>query len=217
MDEQQQAALATLDLEPGASLEEIRTAYRDLAKVWHPDRYQHESERLRKRAEEQMKRITRAFEVLTGFAPEPAQSSRAPMVMDFGKRWGYVNETGATVIEPQFDEAREFAGPLAAVKINGKWGYVNLTGFLQVNPLYDSAGDFSEGLAAVEWHGRWGYIDASGAFAITPRFQDAGPFESGTAEVRLGARRGRVNRSGEVQFDPFSAGRHIAGGAEEQH
>jgi hypothetical protein len=212
MDEQQKAAWTTLDLEPGASVEEIRAAYRDLAKVWHPDRYQHESERLRNRAEEQMKRITRAFEILTGAAPDAPPAARAPLVMDFGARWGYINETGATVIEPQFDVAREFSGPLAAVRINGKWGYVNLTGGLQVTPLYDSAGDFSEGMAAVEWHGRWGYIDTFGAFTITPRFQEAGPFVYGSAEVRLGARRGRVNRSGEVEFDQFSAGRHLPGG-----
>jgi curved DNA-binding protein CbpA len=33
----------TLELEPGATSEEIKAAYLDMVKVWHPDRYQHES------------------------------------------------------------------------------------------------------------------------------------------------------------------------------
>jgi len=33
-------ALETLDLGPNATLQEIRQSYRDLVKVWHPDKYQ---------------------------------------------------------------------------------------------------------------------------------------------------------------------------------
>ena len=33
-------ALETLDLGPNATLQEIKQSYRDLVKVWHPDRYQ---------------------------------------------------------------------------------------------------------------------------------------------------------------------------------
>jgi hypothetical protein len=210
-DEARQHALAILDVKSTATAEEIRTAYRDLVKVWHPDRYQRENDRLRLRAEEQMKRITWAHEQLLGSPPEPEKTERAPLVMDFGQRWGYIDETGATVIEPQFDEAREFAGGMAAVRIHEKWGFVNPSGDLPVTPLYDAAGDFSEGLAAVLWHGRWGYIDPQGAFVITPRFQEAGPFHDDHAEVRLGARRGRLARDGRVEFDPFTSGRHIEG------
>jgi len=202
-------ALQVLDLEPGASAEEVKAAYRDLVKVWHPDRYQHESERLRKRAEEHMKRITWAYEILIGQPAEAETRKHPPMVMDFGRRFGYIDETGATVIEPQFDEAREFVGGLAAVRIDDKWGFVNPEGVLAATPLYDAAGDFSEGLAAVQWYGRWGYIDVTGTFAITPRFQEAGPFVNGVAEVRLGARRGKLYRDGHVEFDPFGSGRHL--------
>src|SRR5712671_3878093 len=56
-----------LGLEPGTSLEEVKSAYRDLVNVWHPDRFGH-NERLRSKAEEQLKEINRAHEYLLAHA-----------------------------------------------------------------------------------------------------------------------------------------------------
>jgi len=53
----------TLGLEYGASAVEVKTAYRDLAKVWHPDRFTVDP-RLQERASEMMKRINLAYETL---------------------------------------------------------------------------------------------------------------------------------------------------------
>ena len=42
--------------------------------------------------------------------------------------WGYRDSnTGEYVIEPRFDQAREFSEGLAAVRINGMWGYIDTT------------------------------------------------------------------------------------------
>lgn len=49
-----------LDLQPGASRAEIKTAWRDLAQVWHPDRFTG-NERLQKKAEETLKEINEAY------------------------------------------------------------------------------------------------------------------------------------------------------------
>ena len=49
-----------LDLEPGASLVEVKRAWRDLTKVWHPDRFQDDPE-LRQRAEDRLKGINQAY------------------------------------------------------------------------------------------------------------------------------------------------------------
>jgi TonB family protein len=57
-----------LEVEPGASLEEIRQAYRDQTKVWHPDRFSNDI-RLQKRAEEKLKQINLAYQRLCGSAP----------------------------------------------------------------------------------------------------------------------------------------------------
>lgn len=70
---------AILVVDAGASLAEVKVAYRDLAQVWHPDRFQN-SPRLQAKAADQMKQINAAYEVLTKHlsAPRttPTQSKR---------------------------------------------------------------------------------------------------------------------------------------------
>ena len=57
-----------LGLEPGASPEELRGAYLDLARVWHPDRFQHD-DRLRAKAEQTLQRINEAHAFLVAAGP----------------------------------------------------------------------------------------------------------------------------------------------------
>jgi hypothetical protein len=52
--------LEVLGLEPTASAEEFKAAYRDLAKVWHPDRFTHDP-RLQQKAQEKLKEINDAY------------------------------------------------------------------------------------------------------------------------------------------------------------
>jgi hypothetical protein len=66
-------ALAELELGEYATPAEIKAAYRDLVKVWHPDRFGEDS-RLRQRAEERLQRINEAYRRLESgdFTPEPS-------------------------------------------------------------------------------------------------------------------------------------------------
>jgi DnaJ like chaperone protein len=57
-----------LEIEPGASREEIRAAYRRLAAQYHPDKVQHLGEELRELAETRFKDIQQAYDQLTGRA-----------------------------------------------------------------------------------------------------------------------------------------------------
>ncbi len=52
-----------LDLAPGASVEQIRGAYKELVKVWHPDRFG-QDEKLRERATRKLQQINAAYEKL---------------------------------------------------------------------------------------------------------------------------------------------------------
>ncbi|MEG3879199.1 J domain-containing protein [Microcoleus sp. herbarium7] len=63
-----------LEIEPGASLEEINRAYRDLAFVWHPDRFAH-NDRLQQKAQQRLTEIDRAYEQLLLFLSPPAPRS----------------------------------------------------------------------------------------------------------------------------------------------
>jgi curved DNA-binding protein CbpA len=58
-----QEALGVLGLSEGASEAEVKTAYREMAQILHPDKYI-ENRKLAERAEEQFKRLNKARDVL---------------------------------------------------------------------------------------------------------------------------------------------------------
>ena len=68
-------AAAVLGVEAGSSAAEVRAAYRELAQMLHPDKYG-ENKRLRARAEQQMRAVNEARDVLLGKAAA-AGASRA--------------------------------------------------------------------------------------------------------------------------------------------
>jgi hypothetical protein len=63
-----------LEIEPGSSLEEIKRAYRDLAFVWHPDRFAH-NDRLQQKAHQRLTEINEAYQQLVLFLSQPESKS----------------------------------------------------------------------------------------------------------------------------------------------
>ncbi|MDF1614790.1 DnaJ domain-containing protein [Desulfurivibrio dismutans] len=53
-----------LGLEPGADFEQVKSAYRNLSKQYHPDKVNHLGEEFKKVAEEKMKEINEAYQYL---------------------------------------------------------------------------------------------------------------------------------------------------------
>jgi hypothetical protein len=69
-------AYEVLGVKPGVSMKELKAAHRDLAKVWHPDRFQHDP-RLQQKAQEKLKEINEAYDqISSGKVPKPANPSR---------------------------------------------------------------------------------------------------------------------------------------------
>lgn len=67
-----------LGVAPGTSGRELKDAYRDLAKVWHPDRFAHDP-RLQRKAQEKLKEINEAYERLSsGRAARPKPQPTTP-------------------------------------------------------------------------------------------------------------------------------------------
>ncbi|HEY0171557.1 MAG TPA: J domain-containing protein [Pyrinomonadaceae bacterium] len=67
-----------LGVAPGVSGRELRQAYHDLAKVWHPDRFPHDP-RLQQKAQEKLKEINEAYEQLSSdSAGRPTRASSRP-------------------------------------------------------------------------------------------------------------------------------------------
>src|SRR6185369_14294116 len=64
-----------LGVKPGVSSKELKAAHRDLAKVWHPDRFVHDP-RLQEKAQEKLKEINEAYELISsGKSPRPAPTA----------------------------------------------------------------------------------------------------------------------------------------------
>jgi hypothetical protein len=72
-----------LEVDPGDSEEQVKRAYRDLVKVWHPDRFT-DDPRLQVRAQEKLKSINLAYgkvreaHVIQPPCPPPAAEPRRP-------------------------------------------------------------------------------------------------------------------------------------------
>ena len=54
-----------LKLKPGASIEDVKRAYKAQVKVWHPDRFPSESQQLQKKAHEMFQKITAAYKKIS--------------------------------------------------------------------------------------------------------------------------------------------------------
>ena len=69
-------ALRLLHLDKDCSKDQLRRAYRDLVKVWHPDRFQSDAQ-LRAKAERTLQSINDAYALLQGRPTSPASASAA--------------------------------------------------------------------------------------------------------------------------------------------
>lgn len=125
-------------------------------------------------------------------------------------KWGYVDETGEIVIEPQFGSAGQFARnglAVASIEVDSgyKYGYIDKTGAYAISPQFDDAYDFADnGLASVMSGDLYGYIDAKGEYVIEPQFVSAGDFDrEGLALVQMNTGRwGYINEKGDFIFTP---------------
>ena len=84
------------------------------------------------------------------------------------------------VIQPQYEDVRQFNGGFAAVKNGGKWGYIDKDGNPVTEFIYDYAADFYEGKAVVgtlsgEYGGyALGFVDITGQY--TPFMLNGAPY-----------------------------------------
>ena len=88
MTRDQRRAYRILGVPPGSAKDAVKQAYRDLAQVWHPDRFQH-NDRLNEKAQRNLKRVNEAYGLLKDLEPtEAPRASRLSMtmsaVMDLG-------------------------------------------------------------------------------------------------------------------------------------
>lgn len=106
-------------------------------------------------------------------------------VVTLNTKQGFIDASGALVINARFDKAYPFSERLAAVQVGRLWGYIDTQGHMVIEPKYAMVGFFSDGLASFrnEFTAPWGYIDNQGTVVIEPQFDWAGRFRNGIAKV----------------------------------
>lgn len=132
-----------------------------------------------------------------------------------GEHFGYIDESGVFVIEPQFMEAYVFSDGLAAVSAGTKpgqaqpaYGYIDSRGSFVIDPQFWNARRFSGGLAPVLVggfvFGKWGYVNREGQMVVKPQFENALPFSQGLAAVEIDdmSAWGYIDPQGQVVIEP---------------
>jgi hypothetical protein len=84
-------------------------------------------------------------------------------------KWGYIDKSGAFLVEARYTEARQFKGGFALVKRDDKWTFVDKAGKEICPPKFDEARYFEKGAAAVKVGEAWGVINASCAWVREPK------------------------------------------------
>ncbi|NHE57652.1 WG repeat-containing protein [Cyclobacterium plantarum] len=83
-----------------------------------------------------------------------------------GEKFGYINTSGDTIIDPVFDQVKPFSEGFAEVKKGQQWGYVNPNNEMRIPFSFEKAGPFSNGVAIVVKDGRFNLINQQGEMLL---------------------------------------------------
>lgn len=113
-----------------------------------------------------------------------AQPLLLPVQAEQNHLFGFIRN-GASVIAPQYDDARRFSEGLAAVKKNGKWGFIDSNAVLKIPYSHFEVGDFSEGYAkVVDSQNVVNYINHTGTKILHHFISEGRDFHNGLVAIR---------------------------------
>ena len=82
-----------------------------------------------------------------------------PAAVRLGSKWKFIDASGSSALDKEFDEAKSFSMGLAPVREGATWGYINTKGEYRVERQFQDAKPFTEnGVAVVKENGVWNYI-----------------------------------------------------------
>jgi len=121
-----------------------------------------------------------------------------------GDKWGYIDNEGKILINPQFNYANVFIDGIALVKsAEDKYGYIGEDGKYRINATFKDASSFSEGLACVvPENGKPQFIDDKGNVKFTVSTGEVcGIFNEGLAPVKIGEKWGYLDKTGKIKIN----------------
>jgi hypothetical protein len=86
---------------------------------------------------------------------------------EFKPVWGIINKNGNFVLQPEFEDTRDFVNGIACVKKLGKWMFIDNFGNQIIDKKFEFADSFVNGIAYANDGDKKGYIDLSGDYLFT--------------------------------------------------
>ncbi|MFP4847190.1 WG repeat-containing protein [Winogradskyella sp. PE311] len=128
--------------------------------------------------------------------------------------FGFINQKGEIIVEPQYTTVGLFSEGLCAVvkreNNESKLGYIDYHGEVVIPLQYQQylywGSDFSDGRAAVRLDDKSGYINTKGEIIFQASLYKAHPFHNGFAVIEKDyGIRSVINKEGKIVFDPIEA------------
>ncbi len=116
-----------------------------------------------------------------------------------GSRYGFIDTSGAVVVQPIYDQAKNYHSGRAFTKKEDQYIWLDLNGkeikdFNKI--IFEEIGPFSEGFSLVKVFDEYGYIYPDSSFFVSPQFSEATPFFNQLASVSNSEQFGYVYTNG---------------------
>jgi len=121
-----------------------------------------------------------------------------------GEAAGFMDMSGNTVVEAQYQAADQFHEGLAAVRSENLWGYIDSSGAKVIDHQYQIAMGFNKfGISRVKTpSGHWGAIDKTGREIIPAKYEMLTKFENDRAFIQENGLFGVITSKGAVTTPP---------------
>lgn len=117
--------------------------------------------------------------------------------------YGFIDETGRFIIDPEFEYAWSFIRGSAVVKQEGLYGMIDKNGDWIIEPVYDSVIPFSSECFIVIKDSVFGFAQhGTGKEIITPRYEQVYYYTNSLCVVQKGRALGIVNEQGQIVCEP---------------
>ncbi len=130
-----------------------------------------------------------------------AQAENGPYLFSVERdgKWGYMDETGAIRIAPEYEYAKVFRFGLGVAKRNGYYGLLGAEGPI-TEFEFDQLGELSNDRVLAAYGAQYGYLNEKGELAIEPIYDAASDFRDGLAAVCVQGQWGYVDVEGNLRI-----------------
>ena len=114
----------------------------------------------------------------------------------------YVDGTGRTILNTDFDFGEEFSEGVALVEKDFKYGFIDKSGEIVIPLIYDDAESFRDGFTIVQIQGKYFLIDTSGTRISDKDYDNLRRKSSTLMSARIGSQWGFIDKNSNTKI-PF--------------